>query len=460
MQRQIAVLVLLLVASPAYADTLRKVEALWTSSQEGEIRRKVEQVREQNEVALALANAVLQNNTPLDARVDAVVEAAAGIDDREVAAQGSAAIVFAVRQKRCDLLQAGVSIRGDLRSRSPHTLGGMQQWAEICISGGLDLGPLIPESDAPGLAVFPLVLRESALMLARPRLTAPRAAIDEAYSDIGFGFDVEGARYRWGKSSGMAFIGFADEQRWRWRHFYGGEKARVELTSDIWFFRLFHTRGETALADRFIDTIVIGLHGIQADNGAAIINFWPVRVSGLALLGTEALLVDAEWGIAGTGTISSETSGPGANSMTTINTTGLPDITAGVAHVALHSGDVYRSVSAAYDRTLDTNVLADVVIEDRFTLSGQRTEPVWLARGAAFVSRAKYFLDEDIRAEERVLGFAFTGSYRLPRELDLGVTLEGVFGLNSRDPELDGHALPRGLRMFVTLGTTKTLWKD
>ena len=70
-----------------------------------------------------------------------------------------------------------------LRSRSPHTLGGMQKWTEICIAGGLDLGPLIPESDAPGLAVFPLVLRESALTLARPRLTGPRAAIDEAYLD-------------------------------------------------------------------------------------------------------------------------------------------------------------------------------------------------------------------------------------------------------------------------------------
>ncbi len=460
MRRHLAVLALLLVASPADADTLRKVEALWTSSQEGEIRRKVEQVHEQVQAALFLTNAILQNNTPLDARLDVLAEAAAGIDDREVAAQGSAAIVFAVRQERCDLLQAGVSIRGDLRSHSPHTRGGMQQWAEICVSGGLDLGPLIPESDAPGLAVFPLVLRESALMLARPRLTAPRAAIDEAYSDVGFGFDVEGMRYRWAESNGMAFIGFAADQRWRWRHFYGGEKAKVELTSDIWFFRLFHTRGETALADRSVDTIVIGLHGIQADNGAAIINFWPVRVSGLALFGTDALLVDAEWGIGGTGTISSETSGPGANSMTTIDTTDLPDVTAAVAHVALHGGDVYRSVSVAYDRTADTNVLADVIVEDRFTLSGQRTEPVWLARGAAFVSRAKYFLDKDTRAEERVLGFAFTGSYKLPRELDLGLTLEGVFGLNSRDPELDGHVLPRGLRMFVTLGTTKTLWKD
>lgn len=452
-----AILVLLFAASPARADTLRKVESLWASSSEGEIRHKVEQVSEQIETTLAIANAFLASNMPTEARLDVLAEAGAGIDGREVAGQGTAAVVFAVRQERCDLLQAGISIRGDLRSRSPRAQGGMQQWAEICVSGGLDLGPVFPESEAPGLAVFPMVLRESALMLARPRLTAPRATIDEDYSDVGFGFDVEGARYRWAETTGMSFIGFSADQRWRWRHFYGGDKSKVELTSDIWFFRLLHTRGESALADRFIDMLVIGLHGIQADNGAAIVNFWPVRISGLAL-GTDALLLDAAWGLGGTGTISSETSGPGVNDMTTIDTTGLPDITAGLAHVALHSGDVYRSLSAAYDRTADTNVLADVILEDRFTLSAQRTEPVWLVRGAAFVSRAKYFLDEATRAEERVLGFAFTGSYRLPRALDLGVTLEGVFGLNARDPELDGHALPRGLRAFVTLGTTKTLW--
>jgi hypothetical protein len=457
MQRTAGVLALLLVASPARADTLRKVEALWEASQEGEIRRKVTQVRDQIEASIALADAFLDNNAPIDARVDVIAEAGAGIDDREFAAQGTAAIVFAVRQERCDLLQAGLSIRGDLRSRSPHTLGGMQQWAEICLSGGLDFGPLEPESTHPGMAVFPLVLRESALMLARPRLTAPRAAIDEAYSDIGYGFDVEGLRYRWREHNGLAFIGFSADQRWRWRHFYGGEESKSELTADIWIVRLFHTRGETALADRYIDTIVVGLHGIQADNGAAIVNFWPVRISGLGLF-SDSLLLDAEWGIGGTGTISSETSGPGANNMTTIETTDLPDVTAGVAHAALHVGDVYRAVSAAYDRTVDTNVLADVIVEDRFTLSAQRTEPVWLARGAAFVSRAKYFLDEDTRAEERVLGFAFSGSYKLPRELDLGLTLEGVFGLHDRDPVLDGHALPRGLRMFVTLGTTKTIW--
>lgn len=458
MHRPLAALALVLVASPARADTLRKVESLWASSTEGEIRRKVVQVREQIDTILGVTDAVLKSNMPIDARVDVLAEAGAGIDDREVVAQGTAAVVFAVRQQRCDLLQAGLSIRGDLRAKSPHALGGMQEWAQLCVSGGLALGPLDPESTGPGLSVFPLMLRESALMLARPRLTAPRAAIDEAYSDVGFGFDVEGARYRWAPNTGMSFIGFSADQRWRWRHFYGGEKSKVELTSDIWFFRLFHTRGETAVADRFIDMLVIGLHGIQADNGAAIVNVWPVRISGLALFGTDALLVDGEWGIGGTGSISSETSGPGANSMTTIDTTGLPDVTAALAHVALHGGDVFRSVSVAYDRTADTNVLADVIVEDRFTLSAERTEPVWLARGAAFVSRSKYFLDETTRAEERVLGFAFTGSYNLPRELQLGVTLEGVFGLDTRDPELDGHALPRGLRAFVTLGTTKTIW--
>lgn len=458
MRRWVAA-VALLAASPARADTLRKVEALWATSSEGELRKKIEQTREQIDAVLGMTDALLQNNAPIGARIDASAEAGAGIDDRELAAQGSAAVMFAVRQERCDLLQAGLSIRGDLRSDSPHTLGGMQQWVEICVSGGIDFGPLFPESDAPGMAVFPMVLRESALMLARPRLTAPRAAIDEAYSDIGFGFDVEGLRYRWTETNGLAFLGFSADQRWRWRHFYGGEESRTELTSDIWVMRFFHTRGETALADRAIDALVVGLHGIQADNGAAIVNFWPVRISGLGLLG-DALLLDAEWGIGGTGTISSETSGPGANSMTTIETTGLPDVTAAVAHVALHVGDAYRSLSAAYDRTADTNVLADVIVEDRFTLFAQRTEHEWLARGAAFVSRAKYFLDEETRAEERVLGFAFSGSYKLPRRLSAGVTLEGAFGLNAREPALDGHALPRGLRMFVTLGTTQTLWSN
>lgn len=458
MQRRLTVLAVIAVATPAHADMLRTLKDLWTGTSEGEIRRKVAQVQSQVEDVIALGTAYLQNNQPTEARLDAIAELGAGIDAREPAAQGSASLVFAVAQERCDLLQVGVSVRGDLRRQSPHTLGGAQQWAQICLSGGIDFGPLVDGWDVPGLSAFPLVLRESALLLARPRLTAPRAAIDETYSDVGFGFDVEGARYRWTETDGMGFVGFSDDQRWRWRHFYGGEDAKVEITSDIWVMRLFHLRGETALADRAVDFLAIGLHGIQSDNGAAIVSFWPLRLSGLALFGTERVLVDAEWGFGGTGTISSSTSGPGANSMTTIESTDLADVTAGLAHLALHGGDAYRALSLAYDRTADTNVLADVIVEDRVSAVSQTTRADWLTRLSVFASRSRYFLDETTRAEERVFGFSLVGSYRAPFDLDVGLSLEGVFGFSDRDPVLDGHALPRGLRGFITLGTTQNLW--
>ncbi|CAN5758801.1 hypothetical protein BH11MYX3_BH11MYX3_15680 [soil metagenome] len=460
----IAALVLVLAGSPAHADntvagTLRKVSDLWTSTQEGEIRRKLEQAREQIEAAIAVTNAFLVNNQPIAARVDVFAEAGGGLDARAVAFEGTVGAVFAVSSERCDVIQAGLSLRADLRSRSPHGLGGAQQWVQLCLSGGLDVGSLM-ETSAPGFAIFPLVLRESALMLARPRLTAPRSAIDEDYSDIGYGFDVEGARWLWRPDHGMGFIGFTADQRYRWRHFYGGEKVKTELSGNIWFVRLLHTRSELALADRFIDFFAIDFHGIQADNGAAIIGFYPMRIYGLGPFGTDLVLVDADLGFGGTGTLGSDVNGPGVHEMTTIESTGLPDIDYVIAHGALHIGHARQSLSAAYDRTVDTNVLADVITEQRFTLSGTYTEPAWVAHAAAFVSKANYYLDEETTAEERIVGAAFTGSYSLPHQLQLGLTLEAAFGLNDRDPVLDGRVLPRGLRGFLTLGTTRTIWES
>ena len=454
---------MLAAASPAHAEgpligTLRKVASLWSESDEGEIRRKIGQAREQIDTVIAVTKAFLANNQPTEARFDVFTEAGAGIDERAASGSGTLGAVFAVRSERCDLLQAGLSVRADLRSKDPNATGGGQQWLQVCLSGGLDLATLM-ELDAPGLTLFPLVLRESALVLARPRLTGPRFSIDEDYSDIGYGFDVEGARYLWAQDRGIAMVGFTADQRYRWRHWFGGENSKVELSGNVWFVRLLRTRGELALADRFIDIIAFGFHGIQADNGAAIVNAWPVRLYGIGLFGTDRVLVDAELGVGGTGTVGSTTNGPGVHEMVTIGTSGLPDVTIAVAHVALHSGDLRQSFSLSYDRTVDTNILADVITEDRFTVSGQLTDATWIAHGAAFVSRAHYFLDENLRAEERVAGATFTASYTLPHQLSLGLTLEGVFGINARDPVLDGHALPRGLRAFATLGTTRTLWK-
>ena len=455
-------LALLLAASPVRADeplvgTLRKVSGLFSESEQGEIRRKLAQARAQIEAYIDVANAFLANNEPIDMRVDALVEVGAGADRTTAEGEGTAGLMFAIRSERCDLVQVGVGLRGDLRSKDPRTLGGAQQWGQICLAGGLDVGQLM-QADAAGIAIFPMTLREGGLLDARPRLTAPRAEIDEPYSLGGFGFDVEGARYLWAKERGLAFVGFTADQNWRWRGFPTGDKAKVELTGDFWFVRLFRTRGPEALADRFIDILVFGFHGIQADNGAAIVDVWPVRFYGIGF--ADQVLVDAELGVGGTGTITSSTKGPGVNEMTTIDTTGLPHVTAAIAHVALHGGEPRQLMSVAYDRTIDTNVLADVVREDRFSISGQTTQENWLARGAVFVSRSRYYLDESKIADERVAGFALTGSKTLAHQLSLGVTLEGVVGLVDRDPALDGHALPRGLRGFVTLGMNRTLWSQ
>lgn len=459
--RLIAVAVLALTARTAVAEpvtgTLRKVAALWESSQEGEIRQRITQAREQAEAYYQVAMAFLTNNVPTEARFDVFAEAGAGVDARAAAGEGTLGAVFSVKSERCDLVQAGVSLRGDLRSTAPRTLGGAQHWVQLCLSGGLDLKTLM-QLDAPGVALFPMVLREGGLLNARPRLTAKRSAIDEAYSDIGFGFDVEGVRYLWAKNRGIAAAGFTADQKWRWRGWPGGDDAKVELEGNMWFVRLLRLRGETAIADRFIDIFVIGFHGIQSDNDAAIVTFWPVRFNGIGFA-DDRVLVDAELGIGGTGTISSTTSGPGVNDMTTIDSTDLPDVDVGLAHFAMHLGDQRGFGSLAYDRTVDTNVLADVIREDRFTASGQLIDQRWSARGAAFVSRARYYLTETSRADERIAGVTFTGAYGLGHQLSLGLTLEGTVGLIERDPLLDGHALPRGVRAYVTLSTTRALWE-
>jgi hypothetical protein len=455
-------LALLLAAPDAHAEdplvgTVRKVASLWTDSQEGEIRRKIAQASEQVQTALAVTNAFLANNHPTDIRIDMFAELGAGVDRRAAAGEGTLGALFAIQGERCDLIQIGASLRGDLRSDESRPMGGAQQWGHLCLAGGLDLRTLM-QLDAPGLVVFPMTLRESGVLSARPRLTAKRSAIDERYSDIGFGFDVEGLRYMWAKERGVGAVGFTADQKWRWRGWPGGDDAKIEIQGDFWFARLFRTRGEDALADRFIDILTFGFHGIQSDNGAAIVAVWPVRFYGIGFGDNDSVLVDADLGAAGTGTVGSSIEGPGVMSMTTIESTGLPHVTAAVAHVAVHAGGPHQYISVAYDRTLDTNVLADVIREDRFTLSGELTNELVTARGAAFASRSRYYLNEASKADERVAGISFTGTYALSYKLALGVTLEGVLGLVERDPLLDGHALPRGVRAFATLSTTRTLW--
>src|SRR3954464_2215906 len=122
--RAVALALTLLIARSAHAEeplvgTLRKVSGIWTDSQEGELRRKVNQVREQIDTAITVANAFFANNRPVDARVDAFAELGAGVDQAVGASEGTAGIVFSVPTARCDLIQLGASVRGDLRTDDP-----------------------------------------------------------------------------------------------------------------------------------------------------------------------------------------------------------------------------------------------------------------------------------------------------------------------------------------------------
>ena len=432
--------------------------ALWTASEEGELRERIDQLGEQAEGYVEVASAYLVNNTPTEARLDAVLELGAGAERSAGGGDASASLVFTAKSERCDLLQVGVSLRGDARTSAPKASASAHQWSSLCLGEGLSLDELM-HAGMPGLAVFPLVLRESALIDATPRLTAPRVELGERYSEAGFGFAVEGARYRFSDDRAVSGIGFEADQKWRWRGFPTGDDARVELAGDMWFVRLARRRAPTVLVDRSADIFVIGFHGIQADNGAAIVTFWPVRFSGIGLTSDDRLFLDAELGAGGTGTISSSTTGPGVNNMETINTTGLPQVDAGVAHVALHGGDPRSHASVAYDRTIDTNILADVVTEDRFTASAERTGPTQLVRAAAFVSRARYYLDDDVKVDERIAGASVSASYRLPHDLSIGLTVDGIVGLSERPLALEGHAGARGIRALATLTATRNLWK-
>ncbi len=452
----IAVVTALGLAAPRVAradgwlELARQATGLWTESQESEVRQRLDEAR-------LLASLYAANTEVLEQRLD--VTGALGLGTERAAAQADLVVgaSYTARGERCDILQVGASARAGLDVGAPSTTSSAQHWAELCLDPGISSATLDPE--LRGLFLFPLRLREGVAINATPRLTAPRASFDERYSEAGFGFAVEGLRYEWRPDHGVALPGFSADERWRWRGLPGGDDARFELSGEMYFVRLYHHRGARAPSDRQVDVFAIAFHGIQADNGAAIIDFMPVRLTGFGL-GQEHVLVDLSVGVAGTGELSSSTSGPGVDNMETIGTTGLPDVTRASVHAAIYGGAAARAFAVAYDRGVDTNLFADVIVEDRGS--------AWLryplgaggrARAALFVARATYFLDEDVVAGERVVGISADAEVPLGRGLRLGFSLDAALGLAALDPALDGHAPGRGVRGLVELRATRTPWQ-
>ncbi len=440
-----------------WLDLVREITGLWSESQEQEVRHRFDQTRQGLDDVRALVGLYAATTRVVEQRVDVTASLGAGADRRDATLDAVVGVAYTARAERCDLLHVGASARGGVITADAPVVGSAQQWGALCLEPGISGAMFGPE--LAGLSLFPLRLREAAVIGATPRLTAPRATLDERYSEAGFGFDVEGARWAWRPGRGVAIAGFTADQRWRWSGLPGEGDARVELRGEMWFVRFYRQRGPLAPADRRIDVFAIGFHGIQADNGAAIVDAVPLRLTGIGV-GQERVLLDLSLGFAGTGTITSTTSGPGVDDMTTIGTTGLPDVARTIARVAAYGGTPARAAAVAYDRTLDTNVLADVIVEDRGTAWLRALVAGGSARAAAFVSRATYFLDEDVVARERLVGASLDAALPVGRGLAVAVTVDASIGLGALDPALDGHAPARGVRALIELRAVRTPWRQ
>lgn len=219
---------------------------------------------------------------------------------------------------------------------------------------------------------------------------------------------------------------------------------------DVRLFRFHRRRPPIALADRSIDVFAFGAHGVRDDNGAAVIDLWPLRISGLGL-GTDRVLVDLGLGINGVGELAANDD--------QIPTTGLPQVDIAAAQAALHLGDQRRSLSIGYDRRLDTNLLAELVHEDRAWIAGRRREGQLRFDAGAFGGRAIHYFDEATRGAERLVGASLDASFALRDDLAIGVALAATHALE-RDAALDGRVAPGGVRALVTVTATHALYRS
>jgi hypothetical protein len=440
----------ILGARTARADELldlgRRAVGEWADSQEAQISARLDAVAQQARDAEVLLDLLLAHD-PIEAlAIDVAATAGAGVDVDRPAAELSARIAVHADSTHCQAVWATGMVRGRSAAGDgdARTLSG-EGSAGVCFPEGIDL------TMAAGVPVtiFPVRVEVFGAIDKTPSRAAARAMLRERYSEGGFGVSVEGMRWAWGDlRHWVAAPGVTVNQRWQWRGFPSGDPAREDVGLDLWFVRLHHQRDGRALADRSVDFFAIDGHGVRDDNGAAVIGFWPVRVTGFGL-GTDRVLVDAAVGVSGTGTIGSNHD--------VIATTGLPHVTIAGVHAAVQVGDRSQSLALGFDRRLDTNALAELTAEDRAWVRGHSTwRDLWLDAGV-YYSHARHYLDATTRGTEHVIGGTADAQFALSRQLALGVSLEAVVPV-ARDPVLADRG--DGLRALVTATGTYALWGE
>lgn len=430
-------------------DVVRGATQQWAPTQEAKISRQLQKLQELNQQiddAILLATMYLESNPVHGAGVDISATAGAGFDIDRGGADASVLASAHVDGEKCALVRADLLVRGrTATSVDDRARGSVDGSGSLCIPDGIDL---TAAAEGIPISVFPIRGRAFAALNKTPSLTASRAIIPEPYSELGWGVWMEGMRYlRHRGEYYWAFPGLSIEQRYHWQGFPDGAASRQEIVADAYFFRLGHRRRATALADRAIDIFGFGFHGVQDKAGTAVGEFWPLRVSGLGF-GTDRVLADLTVGVSGTGTITSED--------TVIDSSEVPDKAIAFVHAALSFGDRRTGFGVTYDRGLETNLLAELVQEDRGSAWTRFQRGPLQVSAAAFAARAIHYPDKVTRGEEQIVGGTLDGSYALGGGVALGMSIEGTHSLR-RDAVLDGRVAPDGVRAFATITITHSL---
>jgi hypothetical protein len=450
-------------ASPARAESVvfelgRKAYAAVNAAeaQEDQIREKYREVQEHAESIFAATDLLLASDPIDSAGVEVTASAGGGYDVSRATSEASAELTAYLGSASCRTVWASVLVRGRTASHvDDRARAGGTAAAGVCFPKGIYLSDLAEDMPIE-MSAFPLRIEGRAALLKTPALTAARSALREPYSELGWSVAMEGMRFLRGNEPGIqrrrwiAAPGVSVTQNTQWRGFPTGDASRLELIADIWFVRFHRQRPPIALADRSIDIFAIGLHGVRDDNGAAVIDFWPLRISGLGL-GTDRVLVDASVGFSGLGTIGADDE--------EITSTDLPQVDIVAAHTALHIGNQRGSLSLGFDNTLDTNLLAELVYESRGYVSGRGGSGRLRIDAGAFGGRAIHYFDMTTSGQERFVGLSFDGTYAINKRLTAGVSVAATHTLH-RDAVLEDRVPRDGVRALLTLTATHALYKS
>ncbi len=418
-----------------------------------------------------LVELFLQSNMP----THAVVTATATLDAGGERYAGNGAITAHVQARLvgefCDVASVGILARGSggISGNGGTGTGEVRAWGTACLPRGItltaaelnapdpDADPNQPQVQLPStttLSIMPLRLTAHVALNASPSFTSMRNEPIRTFSETAYGFGVEGARlslYR--ADRGISFIYANIAQRWEWAGLPKSGEAGYELSAQFGFFRLFRVRSRDALADRSIDILDFKLHGVRFVRSAAILDLAPVRINGLSL-GSDHLLADASFGLgASGGTITSSDGG------TVMNSDDVPKITTWVGKFGVTEGSQDQALGVQFVRTLDSNVAAQLALENRVTAWGTLNQPELRSRAEIFGGTAKHYFDKTTSGQERFVGLAINVDYAVANEWWLGLRGEGVTSY-ARDATLDGRISENGFRGFATLTWTRDVYSS